>query len=78
MLRGVIDNDTKIRDKICLNGLGVTKFKSVGVSMILKIMEVKQDYTVFNYEPPRLHKEIKSQDRNIVAGPGTNLAPKLF
>ena len=38
--------------------------------MMLRIgMEVDQDYTVFNYVPPRPQKDLKSQDRTIVAGP---------
>ena len=36
MLREVIDNDTKNRDKTPLNGLEVTKVKSISVSVILK------------------------------------------
>ena len=47
-LREVIVSDTTTRDKISINGLGVTIFKSGGVSMMLKtVMEVAQDYTVF-------------------------------
>ena len=30
-------------------------------------MEVAQDYTVFNYRPPRPQKYVKSQDITIVA-----------
>ena len=48
-LRGVLDSDTTTRDKIYLNGLGVTKVESIGLFMILKTeMEVSQYYTVFN------------------------------
>ena len=70
-LRGVIENDTTPRDKISLNGLGIKKGKSGVASMMLKIvMEVAQYYNVFNYGPPRPQKDLKSQDRKIVAGPG--------
>ena len=37
-------------------------------------MEVAQDYTVFDYGPPRPQKDINPQDRTIVAVPGVNLA----
>ena len=51
-LREVLDNDTTTRDKIYLNGLGITIDESGGVSVILKTgMEVEKYYTVFNYEP---------------------------
>ena len=46
--------------------------------MILKKgIEVDQYYTVFNYGHPIPQKEIKSQDRKIVAGPGMKSATKL-
>ena len=49
MLREVLDNNTKTRDKISLNGLGVTKCEYGGVSMIIKIVtEVSHYYTVLN------------------------------
>ena len=37
-----------------------------------------QDYTILNYGSPRPQKDLKSQDRIIVAGPGMNLAPIVF
>ena len=53
MPRKVLDNYTTTRDKVFLNGLGMTKVKPGGTSMMLKIgLEVAQDYTVFNYGPP--------------------------
>ena len=56
-LREVFDNDIASRDKISLNGLGMTKGQAGGLYMILKIgMEVHQDYTVSNYRPPSLQK----------------------
>ena len=36
-LKGVLENGTKPRDKITLNGLGMKKGKSGGASMMLKI-----------------------------------------
>ena len=36
MLRGVLGNDTKTRDKISLNGLGMKKVKSRGTYVITK------------------------------------------
>ena len=42
--------------------------------MMLKTgLEVAQDYTVFNYVPPIPQKDLNSQDRTIVSGPGMNL-----
>ena len=53
----------------------MTKYESVGVFMMLKIgMEVDQDCTVLYYGPSRPQKDLKSQDRIIVAGTGFNLA----
>ena len=55
------------------------KGESGGVSMILKTgMEVSQYYTVFNYRPPIPQKDLKPQDRKIVAGPGMKPAPIFF
>ena len=55
------------------------KVKSGGVSMILKTgIELAQEYTFFNYGPPRPHKDINYQDITIVAWPGFNLAPIFF
>ena len=79
MSRGFIYNHTTKREKISLNGLGMKKGKYVGVSMILKTRtEVAQYYTVFNYIPPRLHKDVKFQGRKIVAGPGAKPAPTFI
>ena len=77
-LRGVLDNDITTRDKSHLNGLGMKKVESGGLSMMMKSgMEVYQYYTVFKYGPPRPQKELNSQDRTIVAGPLMKLASKL-
>ena len=52
-LRGVLENDTKTREKNYLNGLNMKKVESGGVSIILKTgTEVAQYYTIFNYGPP--------------------------
>ena len=76
-LRGVLYNDTTARDRNSLNWLGMKASKSGVVSMILKTgMEVDKYYTIFNYGPPRPQKDLKSQDRAIVAGPGMNPEPK--
>ena len=51
-LRKVLDNDTTTRDKFYLNGLGMKKGESGGVSIMLKTgMELVQYYTVFSYVP---------------------------
>ena len=44
--------------------------------MILKT-GVAQDYTVLNYGPPIPHKDLKSQDRAIVEGPGMKPTTKF-
>ena len=76
-LREVLDNDNTTREKNYLNGLGMTKGESGGISIMLKtVIEVAQDYTVFNYRPPIPQKYLKPQDRTIVAGPGMKPAPK--
>ena len=55
--RGVLYNDTNIRDKIPLNVLVVTKFESISVSIMLKTrMEVTEYCTVFNFVTPRPHE----------------------
>ena len=52
-LREVLDNEISPRDKIYLNGLGITKGNAGGLSMMLKTgLEVAQDYTAFSYVPP--------------------------
>ena len=52
-LREVINNEITPRYKIFLNGLGMTKGKAGGLSMILKTgIEVAQYYTVSNYGTP--------------------------
>ena len=44
--------------------------------MMMKIgLEVDQDYNVFNYGPPRLQKDLKTQVRTIVYQPGMKPAP---
>ena len=56
-LMEVLDNDATTRDETYLNGLGMKKGESIGISMMIKIgMEVSQYYTVFNYVPPRPQK----------------------
>ena len=75
----VINNDTTTRDNISLDSLDMTKGKSVSASMMLKTgMELAQDYTVFNYKPPRPQKDLKSQDRTIVTDPGMKPVPKII
>ena len=75
-LREVLNNDIAPREKISLNGLGMTRGKSWGLSMMMKIgLEVDQDYNVFNYGPPRLQKDLKTQVRTIVYQPGMKPAP---
>ena len=55
----------------------MTKGKSGGASMILKrIMEVYQDYIIFNYGPLRPHKHLNSQDIPIVSQAGMKPEPK--
>ena len=77
-LREVLDNDIAPTDKISLNGLGMKKGKYGGLSMILKtVLEVDQDYSIFNYGPPIPQKDLKSQYRTIVTGPGMKPAPKF-
>ena len=59
-LRGVIDNAMAPRDKIYLNGLGMIKGKSGGLSMMMKTgMEVAHNYTVFEYTHPNPTEIIK-------------------
>ena len=51
-LREVLDNDNTTRDKIYLNGLGMTIEESGGISVIMKRrMEVDKYYSVFGYKP---------------------------
>ena len=74
-----LENYTTPTDKISLNGLETTKVKSGGASMMLKPgMEVAQYDTIFNYGPQRPQKDLKYQDRIILAGPGVNPAPNFF
>ena len=78
-LRKVLDNDTTTRDKFYLNGLGMKKGESGGVSIMFKTgMEVAQYYTVFNCGPPRPQKYLKPQYITIVAGPGMKPVPKFI
>ena len=78
-LRGVLDNDITPRYNISLNGLGIKKGKSGGLSLMLKTgMEVSQYYTIFNYVPPSPHKDLKYQGRTIVARAVIKTAPKTF
>ena len=52
-MREVLDNDTTAREKVSLNGLGMTKGQFEGVSMMLKTgMKVDQYYTSFKNVPP--------------------------
>ena len=46
--------------------------------MLKTVMEVAQDYTVFDYVPASPQKDLKSQGRTIVAQPGMKLAPKFL
>ena len=51
-LREVLDNDNATRDESCLNGLGMKKVESGGVSMMLKTgMEVDKYYTFLEHRP---------------------------
>ena len=78
-LRGVLDNYIEPRNKISLNGLGMTKVKTGGLSMILKTgLEAVQYYNVFNHVPQIPQKDLKSQVKTILAQPGMNPAPNLF
>ena len=78
-LRDVLENDITPGDKISLNGLGMTKVKYGGASMMLKIgMEVAQDHTFSNYGPPRPHKYLRYQGRTIVAQPGMKPATTII
>ena len=44
--------------------------------MMLKTgMKVAQDYTVFNYRPPRPQNNLNPQNRMVVIGTGVNLSP---
>ena len=53
ILGEVLYNDTTTRDKISIIGLGMTKGKSGGASIILKtLMEVAQYYTVLDCRTP--------------------------
>ena len=48
-LREVLENNIAPRDKISLNGLGMTKNKARGLSMMLKTrLNVAQDHTILN------------------------------
>ena len=77
--REVLENDITPRDEISLNGLGMKKGKSGGLSMMSKTgMEVAQYYTVFNYVPQIQHKNLKYQDRTIVDQAGMKPSPKTF
>ena len=79
MLRKVLGNEITPRDKISLNGLGITKAKSGGLSMMPKTgTEVAQDYTVFNYGPPIPQKDLTSQGRSTVARSEMKPAQNLF
>ena len=78
-IRGVLYNDTSTRDKIPINGLGMTKGESVIVYIMLKTgTEVAQDRTFFNKVPSIPQKDVKFQYRTIVAGTGVNLAQIFF
>ena len=46
--------------------------------MLKTRIKMAQDYTVFNYRPPILQYNIKSQDKMLVEGTGTNLAPNVL
>ena len=77
ILRFFFENYIAPRDKISLNGLGMTKDKARGLSMMMKTgLNVAQDHTVLNYGPSNPLKKLKSQDRTIVSGTGFNLVKK--
>ena len=57
-LRKVLDNNTTTRDKFYLNGLGMKKGESGGVSILFKTgMEVAQYYTVLLFAPTLFARE---------------------
>ena len=61
-LREVLDNDTTTRDKFTLKGFRVTKGRFGCVDIVLKTgMKLAQYYSAFNYGPPILQNNIKSQ-----------------
>ena len=56
-LREVLANDITPGDNISLNGPVMIKLKAIGLSIMLRtVMEVDQDYTVFNYGTPSPQK----------------------
>ena len=60
-LREVLYNDIVSRDKIFLHGLGTTKVKASGLSMMLKTgLELSKYYNIFNYGPPIPQKYLNS------------------
>ena len=79
MLGKFLDNENTPRYKISLKGVGMTKGKSVGFSMMLKIgTEVGQHYTVLNYGPPNPLKDLNSQGRTTVDQAGMKPEPIFF
>ena len=57
MLREILENDMAPRDKISLDGLGMIKGKSGGLSMLLNTgMEVAQHYTFLTPDPQKNRK----------------------
>ena len=77
-LREVLANDITPGDNISLNGPVMIKLKAIGLSIMLRtVMEVDQDYTVFNYGPPSPQKDIKSQGRKIATQSGMKTSPKF-
>ena len=72
----VLDNDTTAREKVSLNGLGMTKGQFEGVSMMLKTgMKVDQYYTSFKNVPPIPQKDVNYQYITIVAWTGVKSPP---
>ena len=54
--------------------LGDKKSKSIIIPMMLKTgVEVAENWTVFNYGPPRPQKGVKFIDRKIMVETGVNL-----
>ena len=77
-LRYFLENGTTTRDKTPLKDLGATKGESRGVAMMPKTrLKVEQDYSVFNYGPPRPHKNVNCQYINIAPGTEVNLETKF-
>ena len=61
-LQEVIDNDTKTRDKMSLNGLGVTKGESGGVYMCSLVL-IYHTYLLYLQPPTGLELNTLARER---------------